>query len=30
VLVDLSQHEESADTLFTYMIDIHHPISRLA
>lgn len=30
VLVDLSQHEESTDTLFTYMIDIHHPISRLA
>ena len=29
ILVDVSQHGESDDTLFTYMVDIHHPISRL-
>ena len=30
ILVDISQHPESPETLFMYCVDIHHPISRLA
>jgi len=29
-LVNITQHAESTETLFTYCVDIHHPISRLA
>ena len=30
ILVNITQHAESTDTLFTYIVDIHHPISRFA
>jgi hypothetical protein len=30
VLVNITQHPDSSDTLFTYIVDIHHPISRFS
>ena len=30
VLVNITQHSESPEILFTYIVDIHHPISRFA
>jgi len=30
ILVNITQHSESTETLFTYIVDIHHPISRFA